>query len=297
MITAPTSAIVAPSAAITAAITPIFASRSANKPSWMRPAPSARAWSSSPGGRPWIAAGVRATMYGSASTACAMYTAVSVNSIRSEPSAPCGSTSSSTAIPTTTDGSARLALASSWSVRRPRKRPSPRASPIGRPITRARRGRHHRDPERDPEQAHDVRVAVGDQRDRAAELVPEVAHSGSRPGRSVLDVHELSVGEPIDDPGLGAVADRARARLRQRRHRLSRFDVDVLSAFARRPRLVIAAPRWSEDSAASRNATDSTIPRSNRLTSPSSGSPARSSRLREWGVTEIMLRLLWIVDR
>ncbi len=43
----------------------------------------------------------------------------------------------STAIPTTTGGSARLALAIICKVRRPRKRPSPRATPIGSPITSA----------------------------------------------------------------------------------------------------------------------------------------------------------------
>ena len=50
---------------------------------------------------------------------------------------PAERSSRSRPIPTTTDGSARLALARSWSVRRPRNRPSPSASPIGRPITRA----------------------------------------------------------------------------------------------------------------------------------------------------------------
>ena len=43
MITAPTSEIAAPNAAITAASTPIFASRSASADSCSRPAPSARA--------------------------------------------------------------------------------------------------------------------------------------------------------------------------------------------------------------------------------------------------------------
>ena len=51
------------------------------------------------------------------------------------------------------------------------------------------------------------------------------------------------------------------------------------------PVLVIALVRFSDDSAASRNATASTIPRSNRLTRPSSGSPLRSSRRRALGTT------------
>ena len=74
---------------------------------------------------------------------------------------------------------------------------------------------------------------VDDQRDRAAQLVPEEAHSAaSTLRRGLLDVHELAVGQPVDDPGLRAVADRARAGLRQRRDRLPGLDVDGLGGVA-----------------------------------------------------------------
>src|SRR5450755_4046896 len=46
--------------------------------------------------------------------------------------------------------------------------------------------------------------------------------------RGVLHVHELSVGQPVDDAGLGASADRALAGLGQRRDRLSGTDPDLL---------------------------------------------------------------------
>ena len=48
---------------------------------------------------------------------------------------------------------------------------------------------------------------------------------------------------------------------------------------------MIVLVRFSEDSAASRNATASTMPRSKRLTRPSSGSPPRSSCRRSRDVT------------
>ena len=61
MMIAPTSETIAARAAMIAAITPILASRSASRASWTRLAPSALAWSTTPGPTPWIAAAVSAT--------------------------------------------------------------------------------------------------------------------------------------------------------------------------------------------------------------------------------------------
>ena len=124
-----------PSAAMIAAITPIRASRSASMNSCGRRAPSSRAWASSPAGNPWTAAAVSATMYGRARIVWATKTTRRVPISCSELSgAPPAHSKKSTA-PTSAGGSARLALATAWAVRRPRKRPSPIASPIGSPIT------------------------------------------------------------------------------------------------------------------------------------------------------------------
>src|SRR5262249_6699240 len=126
-----------PSAAITAATTPIRASRSANVHSCRRPAPSDRAWSSSPAGSPCTAAAVSATTYGTARIVCPMNTARLVQIRFNEPSGAWGRNRMNRNTPTSTGGSARLTFASARRTLRPRKRPRPIASPIGKPVTGA----------------------------------------------------------------------------------------------------------------------------------------------------------------
>src|ERR1700729_2234896 len=133
--TAATSDSDVPSAAITAAITPIRASRSASVHSCRRPAPSSRACASSPGGRPWTAAAVSAMTNGRARIDCAMNTTRLVQIRWSDPSGACGRNSTNRNAPTSTGGMARLTFASTRSTCRPRNLPRPIASPIGRPIT------------------------------------------------------------------------------------------------------------------------------------------------------------------
>ncbi len=53
-------------------------------------------------------------------------------------------------------------------------------------------------------------MPLGDQWNRVPELIPEEAHSALLLRRRVCDVDELAVREPVDDPGLGATADRLR---------------------------------------------------------------------------------------
>ena len=76
-------------------------------------------------------------MYGSARIVWTTYSALIVNSIRSEPNAPPGNSNKSTTTPTTTGGSPIETLARICSARRPRKRPTPITNPIGSPMISA----------------------------------------------------------------------------------------------------------------------------------------------------------------
>ena len=235
-------------------------------------------------------------MYGRARIVCAMYTALIVNAKCHEPSAPCGIVSSRTNTPTITGGSARLALARRCSARRPRKRPSPIVSPIGSPMmsaaaveTAAMRMVTHVTARMYPlpPTMSGMALRISCQRNPISVFLRGRSRSGRRPvGRWRGDrrrrpgCHARSSAAP----GLGSGATFWPGWIR--------IALGVLGC---RPWRVIDELRCSEDSAASRNATESTIPRSNRLTRPSSGSPARSSRLRARGVTEIMARLRWAV--
>ena len=139
MTTAPTSESVAPSAAITAAITPILASRSASAHE-LQPARAERARlaRAAPAAAPGSPPAVSATMYGQREDRLRDVDGVEreLDVQRAERALRENSRNSTSA-----DDHRRQRRGSRWrgscSARRPRKRPSPSASPIGSPITSA----------------------------------------------------------------------------------------------------------------------------------------------------------------
>ena len=180
-------------------------------------------------------------------------------------------------------------------MQRPAAAKAPEADdqPDRQPDDERRRRRDRGDADGDPGDRQDVSIATDDERDGTAHLVPDEPHlrASSRSARSGRRRVGRWRGDRPRQPGCRArsSAGRAWAAASFWPGRI-RISVGVVG---RRPCRVIVELRCSEDSAASRNATESTIPRSNRLTRPSSGSPARSSRLRARGVTEIMACLQW----
>ena len=157
---------------------------------------------------------------------------------------------------------------------RPRKRPRPEREAERQADGEREQRRPERHPQRDADDAEHLVVAA-ERAGRPPARSPSQRNSTS----GLLGVDEPPVGEPVDAADPLALARRPARRAR------------AAGAAAVSPRLVIIvwpsgpgahdgdvaarehALRSSDASAASRNATASTTPRSKRLTSPSSGSP------------------------
>ena len=212
---------------------------------------------------------------------------------RAGPSPPSGAprkSRSATTRPTITGGSPMPAFARASPAPRPRNRPSPSARPSGRPSASA--------------------ISVDQNASRS--VTPTMPSTSSSPlssrstaWRSPSQRNSTSgllrcrrAGRrPGGRPCRRARPPRPRARPAGARAGAAVSPRLVITVWPSGPeRTTVTSPRVStssrssDASAASRKATASTTPRSNRLTSPSSGSPARSSRRRARGWTGLTSR-------